>query len=166
MVRAMHQQEENDTYSTNYAIKHPKIGCPASVRKHLQAALAYALRALPFGILALLICFRHRLEAALDALAVGFELLLVAEGELDGSTSVVVGVADAPLEVALIAPVDELEVAAVDDKPWRVGVCLDDVAQLGVGILEASWWVLLHRALQEVIEGARGGLLLAMGSNT
>ena len=60
---------------------------------------------------------------------------------------------------------DELEVAAVDNEPWWVGVCLDDVAQLGVGILEASWWVLLYRALQEVIEGARGGLLLAMGSD-
>ena len=128
-------------------------------------ALARALRTLSFGVLALLICFGDGLKAAFDALAVGFELLLVAEGELDGSTSVVVGVADAPLEVALIAPVDELEVAAVDNEPWWVGVCLDDVAQLGVGILEASWWVLLHRALQEVVEGARGGLLLAMSSD-
>ena len=113
----------------------------------------------------MLICFRHGFEATLDALAVGFELLLVAEGELDGGASVVVGVADAPLEVALVAPVDELEVAAVDNKPWWVGVCLDDVAQLGVGVLEASWWVLLHRALQEVVEGARGGLLLAMSGD-
>ena len=128
MVRAMHQQEENDTYSTNYAIKHPKIGCPASVRKHLQTALAWALCALPFGILALLICFGDGLKAAFDALAVGFELLLVAEGELDGGAGIVVGVADAPLEVALVAPVDELEVAAVDNEPWWVCVCLDDVA--------------------------------------
>ena len=34
-----------------------------------------------------------------------------------------------------------------------------------MGVLEASWWVLLHGALQEVIEGARGGLLLAMSSD-
>ena len=113
----------------------------------------------------MLICFGNRFETTLNALAVGFELLLVAEGEFDGGAGVVVGVADAPLEVALVAPVDELEVAAVDDKPRWVGVCLDDVAQLGVGILEASWWVLLHRALQEVVEGARGGLLLAMSSD-
>ena len=91
-------------------------------------ALARALRTLSFGVLALLICFGDGLKAAFDALAVGFELLLVAEGELDGSAGVVVGVADAPLEVALVAPVDELEVAAVDNEPWWVGVCLDDVA--------------------------------------
>ena len=36
------------------------------------------------------------------------------------------------LQVAFIAPVDEFEVAAVDDEPWWSDVGLDDVAEFWV----------------------------------
>lgn len=56
---------------------------------------------------------------------------------------------------------NKFQITAVDDEPRRVGVGLDDVAKLRMSIFEASRWVFLDGALQEVVELASGGFLLA-----
>ena len=39
---------------------------------------------------------------------------------------------------------DELQIAAVNDKPRRIGIGLYDVAQLRVGVFQAGWRMLLN----------------------
>ena len=50
-------------------------------------------------------------------------------------------------EKALIRPVDELKLVAVDDEPGRVSISLDDVFGFGVSIFESGRWMLLFSLL-------------------
>ena len=58
---------------------------------------------------------------------------------------------------------DEFEIAAVDDKPWRGYVGLDDVAELWMRVFQASWWMSGDGFLQEVVKDAGFALLVAAG---
>ena len=66
-------------------------------------------------------------------------LVAVSEAEEDGGASEVVCFAEAAFKVALVAPMEQTEVAAINDEPWRTGVGLDHVAKLGMSVFEASW---------------------------
>ena len=79
-------------------------------------------------------------------------LIAIAEGEEDWRAAEVVGFAEAAFEVALIAPVKEAELAAVDDKPRWTSVGLNHVAELWMGILEACWWMAGDSVLEELVK--------------
>ena len=56
---------------------------------------------------------------------------------------------------------NEFQVAAVDDEPWRSRVGLDDVAELWMRVFQASWWMSGDGFLQEVVKDAGFALLVA-----
>ncbi len=66
-------------------------------------------------------------------------LVAVSEAKEDGGASEVVCLAEAAFKVALVAPMEQTEVAAINDEPWRTGVGLDHIAKLGVSVFEAGW---------------------------
>ena len=48
---------------------------------------------------------------------------------------------------------EQTEVAAINDEPWRTGVGLDHIAKLGVSVFEAGWRMSgygIHKQLIEV----------------
>ena len=49
----------------------------------------------------------------------------------------------------------------MNNKPWRVIVCLDDIAKFRVCIFEPCRWVLLDGGLEEIVEYTGLGLLVA-----
>ena len=82
------------------------------IKNNLQTALRGCFLSVGgfFGFFALFIGFSDWFFAFGDALAVGFDLFFVAEAELYRCASKVKGFADGSFEVALVAPVDELEI--------------------------------------------------------
>lgn len=66
------------------------------------------------------------------------------------------------LEEAFPGPVEQAEIAAVNDEPWWTNVSLDDVFGLGVGILEAGRWMFDDGFAKNFVE--LGGLYFEMAS--
>ena len=64
--------------------------------------------------------------------------LVVAEGEEDWGADERILLADFAFEETLIRPVQEAEIATVDDEPGRASVGLDDVFELRTGVFEAG----------------------------
>ena len=67
-----------------------------------------------------------------------FIVIAVSKREEDWRAAEVEGFAQAALEVAFVAPVEETEVAAVNDEPRWAGIGLNHVAKLGMGVFEAG----------------------------
>ena len=65
----------------------------------------------------------------------------VAEGEKDWRATEIEGFAEAAFKIALVAPVKEAEVAAVDYEPRRTSIGLNHVAKLWMGVFEACRWM-------------------------
>lgn len=65
-------------------------------------------------------------------------VLVVAEGEENWSADEGIFFADFAFEEAFIGPVEQAEVAAVDDEPGRASVGLDDVFEFRAGVFEAG----------------------------
>lgn len=65
-------------------------------------------------------------------------LVAISEREENGGAVEGEDFAEAAFEVAFVAPVEEAEIAAVNDEPWWASVGLDDIAEFGVGVFEAG----------------------------
>lgn len=70
-----------------------------------------------------------------------YVLIAIAEGEEDRCAAKIERFAEATLEIALVAPVKETEVATVDDEPWWASVGLNHVTKLRMGVFEAGRWM-------------------------
>ena len=79
-------------------------------------------------------------------------LIAITEGEEYWCTSKVESIAQAAFEIALIAPVEEAKVAAVNHKPWRTGIGLDHVAKFWMGVFKAGWWMASNGVHEELVE--------------
>ena len=81
----------------------------------------------------------------------GVFLISVSKREEDWRAAEIEGFAEAAFEIAFIAPVEETEVATVNDEPWRAGVGLDHVAKLWMGVLKPGWWVASDGVHEELV---------------
>ena len=68
-------------------------------------------------------------------------LVAVAEGEEDRRAFKWISLAQTTFEVALVAPVEEAEVTAINHEPRRTSVGLDDIAEARVGVFETGRWM-------------------------
>lgn len=63
-------------------------------------------------------------------------LFVIPKREHDGGAEEGVGLAEFVFEETFPGPVEQAEVVAMNDKPRRAGVGLDDVFRLGAGVFE------------------------------
>lgn len=82
----------------------------------------------------------------------GAGFLVIAEREEDGSADERVFFADFTLEEAFVGPVEQAEVATVDDEPGWAGVSLDDVFEFRASVFETGGDVLDNGFAQDLIE--------------
>ena len=79
--------------------------------------------------------------------------VLFDEPELDGRAVVAVGFAQVAFQVALVAPVQEVGVAAKDFEGWdRIVVFLDHVVELGRAVFKAGWRMGVDGLAQPFVE--------------
>ena len=79
-------------------------------------------------------------------------LLGLSEAEHDRGAGEVKCLTHIALKVTLVTPVQELEVAAENNEPWRGLVCLDHVAKLWHRVFEPGRRVLDNAFLQYFVE--------------
>ena len=82
-----------------------------------------------FGVFGLLVGFGDWRQTACNAFAVGFQLLFVTERHFNWRSRKIEGFAQSSLQITLVAPVDKFQIAAVDNKPRRSNVSLDNVTK-------------------------------------
>ena len=100
-----------------------------------------------FGFLALLVCFCNGFKTLGNTFAVGLDLFFVAVAKLYRSATIIIRFAQQSLQIAFVAPVDKLEVAPIDDEPWRSGIGLNHIAEFGVRVFETGRWMFLDGLL-------------------
>ena len=79
-------------------------------------------------------------------------LVAVAEGEEDRRAFKWISLAQATFEVALVAPVEEAEVTAINHKPWRTSIGLNHVTKTRMSVFEACWWMHANSFVENFVE--------------
>ena len=95
----------------------------------------------------------------------GVFLISISKREEDWRAAEVEGFAEAAFEVAFVAPVEEAEVAAVDDEPWWASVGLDHITEFRMSVLEAGRWMRIDGVGEQFIEVASLELGMTGGVN-
>ena len=79
-------------------------------------------------------------------------LVAVAEGEEDRRAFKWISLAQATFEVALVAPVEEAEVTAINHKPWRTSIGLNHVTKTRMSVFETCWWMHANSFVENFVE--------------
>ena len=79
-------------------------------------------------------------------------LVAVAEGEEDRRAFKWISLAQATFEVALVAPVKQTEIAAINHKPWRTSIGLNHVTKTWMSIFETCWWMHANSFVENFVE--------------
>ena len=79
-------------------------------------------------------------------------LVAVAEGEEYRRAFKWISLAQATFEVALVAPVEEAEVTAINHKPWRTSIGLNHVTKTRMSVFEACWWMHANSLVENFVE--------------
>ena len=93
-------------------------------------------------------------DLKIPQLSWGIFLISVSKREEDWCAAEVEGFAQAAFEVALVAPVEEAEVAAVNDEPRWASIGLDHIAKLWMGVFEAGRWMRIDGVGKQFVEVA------------
>ena len=79
-------------------------------------------------------------------------LVAVAEGEEYRRAFKWISLAQATFEVALVAPVEEAEVTAINHKPWRTSIGLNHVTKTRMSVFETCWWMHANSFVENFVE--------------
>ena len=79
-------------------------------------------------------------------------LVAVAEGEEYRRAFNWISLAQATFEVALVAPVEEAEVTAINHKPWRTSIGLNHVTKTRMSVFETCWWMHANSFVENFVE--------------